>query len=227
LDIFTVWQQSLAAAWGDLITRLILFLPLFLSAILVFAVGLLVANWLGALVSKGLRVIRFPGLTQNSGLDRFLKKAGFEQDSAGLLAGAVKWLVVLVFFMTATNVLGLTAISAVINSLISFVPRVVSAILIIAVGAFLANVVEGMVRGTLSTVDHAQAKSLSRFARWIVMVVAIMAGVNELKIAETLVQTFFQGLTWTFTLAVGLAFGLGSKDLVAKMLAEWHNKLNK
>ena len=59
------------------------------------------------------------------------------------------------------------------------------------------------------------------------MVVAIMAGINELKIAETLVQTFFQGLTWTFTLAVGLAIGLGSKDLVAKVLADWYNKLNK
>lgn len=227
MDIFTIWQQSLSTAWGDLITRLILFLPLFLSAILIFAVGLLIANWLGSLVSKGLRVVRFSGLTQNSGLDRFLKKAGFETDSVGLVAAGVKWFVLLVFFMAATNVLGLTAITIVLNNLISFVPRVVSAMLIVAVGLFVANVVEGMVRGALSTVDHSQAKSLSRFARWIITVVAILAGINELKIAETLVQTFFQGLTWTFTLALGLAFGLGSKDLVAKMLADWHNKLSK
>jgi len=68
---------------------------------------------------------------------------------------------------------------------------------------------------------------LAHFSRWLVMVVAIMAAVNELQIAQALVETFFQGLTWTVTLAVGLAVGLGSKDMISRILEDWYDKLKK
>lgn len=210
-----------------MITRLLLFLPIFLSSILVFAIGLMVANWLANLVLKLLRTVKFSSLTASSGLDKFLKKADFSYDTAELLSLGVKWLTILVFFMAATNILGLTAIVSVLNSFISYIPSVLTATLIIALGVFFARMAEGVVRGALSSVDHSHAKPLSQVARWAVMIVAVLAGVRELQIAEALIETFFQGLTWTVTLSVGLAVGLGSKDVVASLLKDWYDKLKK
>jgi hypothetical protein len=227
MNIFSIWQEALYAAWTDLITRLLLFLPVFLSSILVFAVGLMIAGWLASLVLKLLRTVRFSQLTTSAGLDKFLKKADFGYDTAELISQGVKWLTILIFFMASTNILGLTAISGVLNSLIAYVPRVLTATLIIALGAFFARLAEGVVRGTLATVDHTHSKPLSQVARWAIMIVAILTGVKELRIAETLIETFFQGLTWTVTLAVGLAVGLGAKDVVSSMLKDWYDKLKK
>ena len=227
MNIFSIWQEALLAAWTDMITRLVLFLPIFLSSILVFAIGLMVAGWLSSLVLKLLKTVRFSNLTTSAGLDKFLKKADFAYDTAELIALGVKWLVILIFFMASTNILGLTAISSVLNSLISYVPRVLTATLIIALGVFFARVAEGVVRGALSSVDHSHAKPLAQIARWAVMVVAILAGVRELRIAEALIETFFQGLTWTITLTVGLAVGLGSKDVISSLLKDWYDKLKK
>jgi hypothetical protein len=227
LDIFSVWQQSLLSAWGDLVTRVILFLPSFFGAIIVFVIGILVANWLSKLTGHVLRLVKFSALTQTAGLDKFLKKADINYDTSGLISLFVKWFVILVFFMATTNILGLTAVASVINNLISYIPNVITAALIIAGGMFVANISEGLVRGALTSIDHSQAKSLSRFARWAILVVAILAGINELKIAQSLVTTFFQGLTWTLTLSVGLAIGLGTKDLIAQILKDWYERLKK
>lgn len=187
----------------------------------------MVSDWLAQLLHKFLKTVKFSDLTQSAGLDKFLKKAEVGYDSAQLLSLSLKWLVVLVFFMASANILGLTAITSVLNNLIGYIPKVLTATLIVALGAFFARLAEGVVRGALTSVDHTHAKPLSQVARWVIMFVAILAGFEELSIAETLVTTFFQGLTWTVTLSVGLAVGLGAKDVVSKMLNDWYDKLRK
>lgn len=227
MDLFMIWEQSLLTAWQDLSIRFLTFLPVFLGAILVFTLGVIISGWAYKLTEKLLRTLRFSQLTKTSGVDAFLKKADIQYDSAVLVAQIVRWFVLLVFFVATVNILGLGAITVVLNELLAYIPRIFAAALIVAAGVFLANVVEGLVRGALATVDHSHARQLAKMSRWLVTLVAVMAAINELKVAEALVQTFFQGLTWTVTLAIGLAVGLGSKDLVGQILKEWYDKMSK
>lgn len=227
MNILSIWQESILTAWTSFFTRALLFLPVFLGAIIIFVIGIYISTWLQKGIEHLLKVVKFSKLASESGLDKFLKKADLNIDTVGLISQAVKWFVILVFFTASTNILGLTAISGVVNNLLGLVPRIVSATLIIAVGAFVANLTEGLVKGALATVDHQQSKSLAHMARLLVIFIAVLAAINELEIAQNLVTIFFQGLTWTVTLAVGLAIGLGGKDLVSQILREWYEKLKK
>lgn len=227
MDLLFVWEQSLISAGSTLTVRALTFLPVFFGAILVFVVGILVAGWLSQLIAKFLHAVKFTQLTKSAGLDTFLKRADLGYDTTALVTAVVKWFIMLIFFIAAVNILGLTAITTVLDGLIAYIPRVVAASLIVALGVFVANIVQGLVRGSLATVDHTHAKPLAKFARWLVLVVAIMAAINELRVAQSLIETFFQGLTWTVTLAVGLAVGLGAKDVVSQILRDWYDKLNK
>ena len=51
-----------------------------------------------------------------------------------------------------------------------------------------------------------------------------MAAINELGIAQSLINTLFIGVVATLSLGIGLAIGLGAKELVAKMLMDWYGK---
>ena len=53
------------------------------------------------------------------------------------------------------------------------------------------------------------------------------AAIDQLQIAQGLITTFFQGLTYTIVLVVGLSVGLGAKDLVSKVLGDWYEKIKK
>ena len=84
-----------------------------------------------------------------------------------------------------------------------------------------------MVRGALSSVDHEIAKPLGKLSRWVIIIVTFFAAVEQLQIARALVATFFQGLTYTIVLVVGLSVGLGAKDLVSRILNDWYDKFKK
>ena len=59
--------------------------------------------------------------------------------------------------------------------------------------------------------------------RWIaVSIFAVMAAVDQLGIAETVVDTLFIGLVAMVVLAAGLAFGLGGQQTAAQITAGWY-----
>jgi len=136
-------------------------------------------------------------------------------------------LIVFVFFLAAIDVLGLSSVSKILTDVLGYIPNIVAAALIFGVGYFVAGIVDGVVRGALASVDHDVAKPVGRAARWLLIVISFFAAVDQLQIARGLISTFFQGLTYTIVLVVGLSVGLGAKDLVSKVLNDWYEKIRK
>lgn len=221
------WQEALLNAWQPVWAAFTGFLPRFVGALVVFVIGLLIANWLGKLVQAALKAVRFQELSKKIGAEAFWKRAEIKLTTIQIIGLFVKWFIILVFFIATVDILGLTAVSVVLTSFLAFIPSVVSAALIFSAGFIVAGLVEGLVKGALTTVEHEAAKPVGRLARWAVIIIAFFAAISELKVAQELVETFFTGLTWTIVLAVGLAIGLGTKDVVAKILNDWYDKLKK
>jgi len=62
---------------------------------------------------------------------------------------------------------------------------------------------------------------LAAMAKWAVIIFAVMASLNQLKIAANLIQILFAGLVFAVTLAAGLAFGLGGRDKAKEFLDKY------
>lgn len=227
MNFWLSWQQALLEAWQPIWSSFLVFLPKFIGALIVFIIGLLVAHWARKIAESILKAIGFQEAVKRVGVEAFWKKADIKMTTTQIIGALIKWFIILVFFIAAVDILGLTTVSTVLTGFLAYIPNVVSAALIFAVGFFVASLVEGLVKGALATVDHEAAKPVGKLARWVVLIIAFFAAVSELKIAQGLTETFFTGLTWTIVLVVGLAVGLGAKDVVAKMLEDWYDKLKK
>lgn len=227
MNLLQSWQEALLYSWDQVWTSFAFFLPSFLGAVVIFVVGLFLASWANRLVMELVKVLRLEDLSVSSGFSKYLQKAEIKLTATEIIGEVVRWILLLVFFIAAVEILGLTVVSNVLYQVLAYVPNVIAAALIFGVGFFIANIVEGLVRGAFASVDHEAAKPVGRLARWVVLVVAFFAAVDQLRIAPRLMDTFFQGLTWTFVLVFGLSIGLGSKDLVAKFLEDWYKKLHK
>jgi len=221
------WQSALIASWQEVWLSFLGILPSILGAIVIFAIGLIIAYWAKKLVIESLKLIQTDKLIKSAGIDKYLAKAEIKYTFIELLGTIVEGLIILVFFLAVVDILGLSVVSQVLVSVLAFLPNVLAAVLIFAVGYIVAGVVDGLVRGALASVDHAIAKPLGKFARWLILIIAFFAAVSELQIAQGLIATFYQGLTYTLVLAVGLSVGLGAKDVVAKILDDWYEKLKK
>lgn len=227
LNSINTWQDVLITSWSQVWASFLKIFPLILGAIAIFSIGLIVAVWIKRLVVELFKLFRLNKLTESSGIDKYLEKADIKYTAIELLGVVVQWLIILVFFLTAVDILGLSAVSRVLSNVLGFVPNIIAAALIVAAGYIIADVVNGLVRGMLVSVDHDLAKPVGKIARWLVIVIALFAAIDQLQIAQGLISTFFQGLTYTIVLILGLSVGLGSKDLVARILNDWYEKIQK
>lgn len=227
MNEIATWQGAITSSWAQVWASVLVGVPSILGAIVTFAIGLLLAFWAKRLVVKVLRVLKADKLSSSLGIDRYLKKADIKLDFIGLLGTLTEWLIILVFFLAFVDILGLTVVSQVVARVLGYIPNVFAAALIFAAGYIVAGVADGLVRGALASIDHDVAKPVGRLARWVILVVTAFAAIDQLQIAQGLIATFFQGLTYTIVLVVGLSVGLGSKDLVAKILDDWYEKIRK
>src|SRR5437762_12578658 len=115
-DLGTAVITGLAAALATFMAAL----PSVLGAVLLLIIGWIVAGFVGGLLSKFLRTIRIDDLAERSGIAGFLRRAWVQADGAGVIGGLVKWYVRLVFLLLAANAVGLTAVSGIVNQVLSF-----------------------------------------------------------------------------------------------------------
>lgn len=184
------WQQALVLSWGKVWTSFLSTLPTILGAILVFAIGLVMAYWVKRLVRELLRVVKLEKLSESLGIESYLKKAEISLNFSDLLATIVEWLVILVFFLAAVDILGLSVVSSVLAQVLGYIPNILAAALIFGAGFFVAGLVDNLVRGALVSVDHDAAKPIGKLARWVVMLVTFLQLLINCRLLRDLLQPF-------------------------------------
>jgi len=221
------WQEAIVAATSNIFLVIYQFLPNLLGAIVVFLVGLILANWVRRIVIRILESVNLSRIAKNTNLEKFLKRAEIKSKIEEIVGGVFKWLLILIFTVAAINILGLPTISAVLNNILAYIPNIISAIFVLAIGVLLAGVVERLVKGALSQIDVKMGRLLGKIASYTMIIFASMAAFNELGIAKEFINILFVGFVSMLALGFGLAIGLGAKDVVSEVLKEWYSRVRK
>ena len=131
------WQQAFLLATSNIITNVLSFIQTLIAALVVFLVGLILARWAKVLTVKLFETLSLSSVVKKSGFDQFLKKAEIKIKIEEILGGIVKWIIILIFFVTTINILGLTTVSLVLNNILNYIPRIISAVLVDVLVSFL------------------------------------------------------------------------------------------
>jgi small-conductance mechanosensitive channel len=100
-----------------------------------------------------------------------------------------------------------------------YVPKVLGAALILLAGVLLAQLLSGLVRGAAEGVGLDYANGLARMAQGLVIIISISVAIGQLEVKTELLNYVIAIVLITVGLAVALAFGLGSRELVGQILA--------
>ncbi|MDD2753683.1 MAG: hypothetical protein PHT44_03685 [Candidatus Portnoybacteria bacterium] len=217
------WTEVTVNAFQEIWGGFIVFLPSLLGALVIFFVGWAIAVGLQKLIVQLLRALRIDSGLEKLGLGQFFEKAGIKMDFAGWIGAFVKWFLVLVFLLAATDILNLNEVSIFLRSILSYIPSVVVSVVILAVAFWLASVLRKIVQASVSASNIKAAAFLGALTYWSLVIFGIFAALIQLGIAFALLQTLITGLIAMLALAGGLAFGLGGKDAAASFL----NRLRK
>jgi hypothetical protein len=218
------FTDTLITSFRDAFTMVLSAVPRILAFIIIVAIGWFVSSLLAKAVVGLLRAIRFDELMQRSGLADFMTKMGTGIDSAGIVAGIVKWIVRVVVLLVAFDTLGLPAVSDVMRQLLLWLPNLVVAIFVLFIGGIAARALGNVVRGATAEGVFSNPETLANVSRTAVWAFAVVVAINQLGIATNLITTLFTGFVGALAIALGLAFGLGGRDLASRTLENWYDQ---
>ena len=187
-------RQTFVDAANAVLDSVLRFLPNLIAALVVFWLGTVIAKWLARLIESLLAHLQIDHLSKQFGLKDFLRRAKITISLEELVGQFVRWVIIFIFFITAVNILGLSAVSNVLAQVLAYLPNVISATLILAIGFLLVGFIESVVWAGLSQLGDRVAEVGSKTAYYLFLFVIILAAINELGIAQSLTNILFTGL---------------------------------
>ena len=210
----TVFTGSLQGVWYGVAN----FIPPFIFAIIIFAIGWVLAVLLERLVESVIKALRIDSLLKSASMEDVVKRSGYNLNSGLFLGVLVKWFVIIVFLLTALDILGLTDVRYFLGDVVvSYIPNVIVAVLILIVAVIVADAMQKIVVASVKAAHVKSAHLLGVITKWSIWIFALIAALIHLGIAPTLIQTLVMGIVFAAALAIGLAFGLGSKDATERI----------
>ncbi len=219
LDIFI---NSLNQFWIQLVN----FVPKLLAVIVIIFFGWLLAKFARAAVKRTLELTQFDKFAQKSGLEAFMNHGNFDLSLSGIISHLVYWLVIILFIITGSNMLGLNEVALLLQQLASYLPHIIVAILVLIFGTLLARFVNRLVFAWLYSIKFERALEVSTSAEYGIQILAIFVALEQLGIGTQLINSLFVIVFGAFFLALAIAFGLGGKEWAAKVIEEM-NKTKK
>ncbi|HEY6962921.1 MAG TPA: hypothetical protein VI408_13615 [Gaiellaceae bacterium] len=188
--------------------------PALLGAIAVLIIGYLVAKVVGKLVHR---------VTSRAGLDRTLHGgpggnvvSKITSSPSRLLGTIAFWAIFLSAISLAASVLHIKALTAFVGAVWGYLPNVIAALAIFIVAGLIATAVSTI--ATRAMGDTGIGKVVATAAPILVMTIATFMILNQLKIAPAIVTITYAAILGAIALGSALAFGLGGRDVAARML---------
>ncbi len=188
--------------------------PALIGAIVVLLIGYLIAKIVGKLVQR---------VTQKAGLDRTLHAGpGGEMirkvtgQPSRLLGTILFWAIFLSAISLAASVLHIKALTAFVGAVWAYLPNVIAALAIFIVAGLIATAIAKLAARVMG--DTAIGRVVATGVPILVMTIATFMILNQLKIAPAIVTITYAALLGAIALGSALAFGLGGRDVAARML---------
>lgn len=190
-------MQSVSSPITDMVDSFLGFIPNLVGAGIIIAIGLFIANIVKQLLVPVLKAIK---------VDELQKKAGIEADEnaalSTILANVVYALIILVVITSALDQLDVAAISepanAVVNTIFAAIPNVLGAIVIIAIGVFISQLVAKLLEALLAGVGADSliekitkndsnkvvlSKVIASIVKYVLIIIFVVEGINILNLS--------------------------------------------
>lgn len=189
---------------------LVVAIPRFLLAIIIFVVGWALASVVSWIVERVLEYIKLEKFLKSHKLEDSLGKVKF----SNVLVKLTKYYIMLIFLQAAVAMLDLGTITQFLSSVLMYTPVFIGALLLVVVSAVLGELVKEKI---------IEIEEKSKTVRWlasamkaVIVFLGIMVGLSTMGFDTAIVTTSFvqllQGIIYGIALAFGLAFGLGGQE---------------
>ncbi len=189
-------MQSVSSPITGMVNSFLAFVPKLVAAGIIVAVGIFIANIVKELLVPVLKAVKVDALQEKAGI-----KTSENTAVSSIVANVIYGIIILVVITSALDQLEIAAISdpanAVVATIFDIIPSVLGAIIIIAVGVFIAKLVARLLENLLAGVGAdtliekvtgnpskklVLSKVISGIVKYVLVIIFLVQGLNVLKL---------------------------------------------
>jgi Conserved TM helix len=221
-----------------MLNDVLLVIPKILTAVVILTIAYVVSQFIGELVTNLLNGLGFNNIFRTLGLNSLHQSTvappaastqgvqtprgtivpSTQKQTPSEIAGFVARIgVMLVAAVTATNILGLSDLTKLVNGLLEISGQVLAGVVVFAIGLYLANLAQKVVA---SSGTH-QSQVLGQVARLAIIVFVGAIALRKMGVGDSIIDLAFGLMLGAIAVAVAISFGLGGRDVASEQLRDW------
>lgn len=201
-----------------LITRFNTFVPNLLAMLVILIAGIVLALLIRKIIVKLLGAINFDSWSDRMGFTKIMRKGDMWSKPSSILGTTVFWLLIIITLMSGLSALNISAVDQLVEEFFSYIPRFISAAIILVIGYVLSGFVRRTVLITAANSGFHYAKILADAIHTLLMVLIIAMVMEQLQIAPGIVLAAFSIIFGGIVAALAIAFGVGGIDAARRII---------
>jgi hypothetical protein len=192
--------------------------PSLIAMLIILLIGLVVARIARFVLVKLLQAIKFDSWSDRMGLTGVLRKGDLWAKPSVAVGAFVFWFLVITAFMAGISALNIQAFDSLISQFILYLPRVISAVLILVIGYIVTGFIGRAILISAVNRGYHFAKIFAEAVRLLLVVLFIAMSLEQLQVAPGIVVAAFSIMFGGIILALAISFGVGGIESARKII---------
>lgn len=211
-------MQSLTSMWLE-ITKIF---PNIIGALIVLLIGWIITKIVVRITKKVLKLAKANKLDDKLNDIEIVEGKELNFNTIKVVSGFIKWLMYIMLMIMASDILGLEIISTQISELLGYLPQLFSALVIFILGLLFANFVKKGLKSLFESMDLSGGKLLSQIVFFLILTFISVTALNQAGIDTQIITDNINMIIGAFLLSFAIAFGLGAREVVGKLLKSFY-----
>lgn len=178
------------------------------------------------ILKRLLKVTKIDTITTKLNEAKLFGKSDYDVVPSEIILKFAKYLLILIFVVIASEILGLKMISEGIGSFIAYLPVLITALLIFVVGVYFASIIKNAIIDTFKSMELSGSNLVSNIAFYVIVVFVSITALNQAGVNTEIITSNLTLILGSVLVSFTIAFGLGARDIITRLLFGFYSRRN-
>lgn len=210
----------------QVVEQIIGVLPNIIGALVLLVFGWILAKVASSIVSRILKRIGLDKLADRLNDTDSFRESNIKIKPVSIIKKFLYWTILLIFILSATETLGLDILTQQVGKVIDFIPKLLTALIIMGVGFYIADAVKQLVGNAAQSFGVPSWKVISYGVFYILLIAIAITALEQAGIMTDIIKWNVYIILSGIFLAFAIAYGFAARNVLTSILTSYYSKSN-
>jgi hypothetical protein len=220
------FTEVLRNIFNTLINQFVDFVPRLVGCLIILAIGYVVARVVRVVIGKVLNQVGFDRIGDKLNEIGIIKQLKTEIRLSDIVAKILYYYILLIFLTFSADKLGVSTITNMVMSLVTFIPKLIAGAVMLQIGVMLSDAIKTAIVALCKSFNISAAKLIGNIAFIFFLIITLITALGQIGIETALLESSFILIIGGVVGAFALGYGIASRDVLANVISSFYSRKN-